>query len=528
MNNEREFFKKAITHKSEDKTDNSEKDFFHYAVNEYNDQPSKGSVVDFISQLKQIPMQSLGVLGAAGKGLTRAAQIIGAGQEQEYPQPGESISEQPNISEQIPFPTSESIGKKIGYQEPNTLAGRYGKAIFSNVGSAIPLVAASPAAAIPALSSTIAGGIAGQTARELGAPESLAAAADIASTIGSGIGMSQKLSKPSGLTARRFEDIEKRMKISPSQYESIKSKVETESKDLIENLFSKNPVYEEMKQTPEKFFENLDSGFERVKNLANVMPITTTGDRIQNSLLKRFSEKKFPPITMGEKAKSYNDQMTKIYSEIDKDQKFGLDEIIDQFRHNNKDLKGYFESTKSGAMNEGKKEALLDYNRALSDEIHNRVPNSSLDKLFQNTNKRFSDSMNINKTDDFIDSVFKENKIDYSKIKEYFKDKELKRSISQTFGKETEDEFSKLMKDVLSQEKGMRKLRPSETAKLHPLSINSWVNKAKSILKGGFGLSRAKREPSLKKSIPGISGKGVQEINRRNKKEKTIEDVLGY
>jgi hypothetical protein len=535
MNNEKSFFQKSLKEKKP-KTSSSERDFFEYAMND-SLAPSKGSVADLLEQTKQIPMQAVGSIGSLAKGLVRGAQMIGAGQESSYPQPGESLYEQPDISEKLPLPTAENIGTSLGYEEPTTRTGRFGKAIFSNVGSALPAIVATtigaPAATLPAIASTALGGAVGQSARELGAPESLATAADIASTLGAGYGLSKNIVKPSGLTSRRFEELEKRRKISPSQFETIKYGIENEAKDLSERLFSKSPTYQELKEHPAKFYEKLDIGFDRVKNLSKNIPITTNGQNLKDSLLKKISEKKLPPITMGEHGKSYSDQMEKIYDGIEKDGKFGLDDIIEQYRFNNKELKGYFDASKSGAANEGKKDALLDYNRALSDEIHKKVPNSSLDNLFKDTNKRFSDAMNVNKAESFISDIFKDNKIDYLKVKDYFKNKDLKRSLSQTFGKDTESKFSQLLKDILSQEKGMSKLRPSESQKLHLYKPATVKNYALGLLmnlpqkQGQIGTKM--KIPGIAVpgiAVPGISGKGIQEANKRSKHETTIEDVL--
>lgn len=504
-----------------------EKDFIDYAIDEYSGEPSKNSMVEFFEQSKQVPMQAIGMAGNIAKSLHEASKK--AFLEQQGMPFAPEFEGQRYVIPETPLPTSEDIGKKVGYQEPTTMGGRIGKSVFSGVGAAIPLTAATamghPEAVLPSLASAAAGGLTSQAAREMGAPEPVASAVDIGTQLAGGrLALGKSAQKPSGIASRRFEDLAKPTKISPERYRTIKNAIEEESKDIVEKNFSKNPTYTEIKQTPASFFSKLDNDFARVENLSNVIPLRTNGDRLGKSLLKRFGEKKFSPITVGEEGKKYKEMVGSIFGEIDPEKKFSLSDLVRQYRDNNKELAGAFEATKSTASNEGKKNALLDWNRAIADEIHRLAPESDFNKLFQSTNKRYSDLMNVEKIDSFLDEVFSKDKINYGAVKEYFKGKRTRASIRQTFGADSEKQFSLLMKDLLSQEKGMGKLRVSEPLKFEALSPISWSKKAKQILTGKEALGFSKTEKGLaKKILPGIIGTQTKKTERE---KKTIDDLL--
>ena len=98
-----------------------EADFFDYANDEYQGQPSGNSIMEFFQQARQIPMQAIGQFGNLAKALREMT--IKAQELQEYPTAPEF--EAPRyIFPEVPIPTSEEIGQKIGYQEPTTVGGR--------------------------------------------------------------------------------------------------------------------------------------------------------------------------------------------------------------------------------------------------------------------------------------------------------------------------------------------------------------------------------------------------------------------
>ena len=513
------------------------REFFDYEPQEGRKGVPKSSFLEFFQQLgSQAPMQAVGSTTSAIKGLTDIGQRVGAGQEQAYPEQGDRYEEQPNVSEQMNLPTAEYVGKKIGYEEPTTGAGRIGKRIGGAIGSAIPMsagmLATGGGSVVPAainLASSAIGGAAGGLAKEAGASEGMATAVDVAGSLSlDAYALAKKILKPSGLVKRGFEkEGSKIQKISPTDYESLKGKIEDEVKDLSEEIFLTSKNYEQIKNAPSKYYEELNNGLERVEHLAGSMPLTVKGSNLQTSLDKQFTQRKFPPITHGESDTAYIKKFKELKGSIDPKAKTSLSDLIKQYRANNKELKGLFNMAESTATNSGKRDALLSYNRAISEEISNKVPNSQLNDLFKKTNKMYSDAANIEKVDAFIESVFKGNKIDYNTAKEYLKHKDLQRSVRGTFGDVQEKKFRALVHDLVSQEKGMSKLRPSETKNLELLKLfnpGPWKAKAHSILRSS-PMYEGGKTGIVTSTIPtGISKVG--QYRKQEKHQPTMDEIL--
>jgi hypothetical protein len=501
--------------------------YFEDAANNYEGQPSKGNVLEFFEQTRQLPMQAIGQFGNMTRGLHEVSKKVGQQTEAETPSiPGADYSYAPFPK----LPTSEDIGEKIGYKEPTTAGGRYGKRIFGNIGGIAPYAAAAPLAAPALVGGAITGGLAGQTAKELHAPEWAAEGIDIATSLGtSGKKLMEKAVGKSGLTERFFVDAQKSHKISPEVFEKLHLNIEDESRKIADKMFSKNQTYEQIKKMPEKFYDDLEKGFEKVRKISKDSPLETNGQKIQQSILNNLSNKKFAPITKGEKGKAYLEQIERIHDEIPS-KNFKLDDVIDQYRNNIKEMKGYFEPGKSGLTNEGKLDAMLDYNRSLSDEIHRVAPNSELDLLFKQTNKQFSDSKNIHKIDDYIDKLFPGKKVDYKKIQDYLKDSDLKDSVKMTFGKDIEKEFTQLLKDLHKQERGMKYLKPTESAKIKITQPSTWKNKFVSLFHGTPLQTMPKVKGGVAKLGAKLSPIGAEhiskEVGKRDDIGPSIDEVI--
>lgn len=159
--------------------------------------PPPNEVEEFFSQIRQVPMQAIGQPGLIAESLREAAEKTGKIHEKEMPYiPGGEFAISPQaasaalqayLPEKGTLPTPESIGERLGYKEPTTFGGRAGKAIFSGVGRAIPVAAATalgqPGAVLPEIASSTLGSTSAQAARELGAPEEVATLTDILSTL---------------------------------------------------------------------------------------------------------------------------------------------------------------------------------------------------------------------------------------------------------------------------------------------------------------------------------------------------------
>src|SRR5271157_379003 len=151
-----------------------------------------GTLEDIWEQRKKIPMTIGGMPGDIEKSLheqSKRAFLMSQG----MPSAPEFEGMQ-YIIPQGPSETSEQIGERLGYKGAKTVPGRLVGATISGAASAAPALIAGPAG-LTAVGSAAAGGLAGQAAREVGAPEPLAIATDILTMIASAPGVAGAISK---------------------------------------------------------------------------------------------------------------------------------------------------------------------------------------------------------------------------------------------------------------------------------------------------------------------------------------------
>ena len=272
-----------------------------------------------------------------------------------------------------------------------------------------------------------------------------------------------KVTKPSGLSARRFEGVTKPTKISAPRHEKITESVEKDFKKIADQLLEKNKTYSAMKEDS-LFKEKIGDLFEKVESLAEEIPETASTSDLRESFRSRAKERTGKGISPNEFERSYRKEYRQISKELPYG-KFPAQKAVDQFRKNNQSLGELFEPGKSSAANRAKKEALLDYNRSIEDVIKKTYPDSEFKKLFEFTNKRWKEINDLESIQEFMDNIFK-GKINYKEAKKLFSDKKgyVSKPFKDSLGEQRFKDFKTLVEDLLSTEKGYSMLKKAEQA----------------------------------------------------------------
>jgi hypothetical protein len=497
------------------------------SLNEYSPSSKMSSGRDFLEQLKQVPIEAVGGPGSIAKTLHRASENVGKMKESEMPFiPGSEFAPAYIPVPEVPLPTTQDVAKSLNYQEPQTPLGRITKPAAQGLGAGA--LTLNPSAAIISAGGGLAKGLAQEV---LGVSEETGDIVDLATTLSAGsLAALKRVLKPSGLTERYFESGKKTLNMPKSQYESLISNIEKESKDIIEKTLSKNPNYVSLSENPGKYLMDLDKDLDKVTNLAGVIPGEFKAEDVVKAIKKRSSSRKYTPIADSSEDKAYKNKIKEVLGDINPSEKLPFDSLLKKYRANNKDAAGMFSSASTGSELTGKRDALLDINRALSDVMEQKAKGSQYNKLFKLTNKRFSDQANIQQINDFVSDIFPGDKINYRKVHDYFdKGAVQRRALRSSFGKDAEAGFSRLMKDLLEQERGMRKIKPKTAESLltvngayQALKPKEWHRRIKSYL---MSLPVVDVE-SIPELAPYIGAKGAEGA-AASSKEKDIEDLLG-
>jgi hypothetical protein len=302
-----------------------------------------------------------------------------------------------------------------------------------------------------------------QGAQALGLPESVAEPLGlISSGVAPEISVS-KATKPSGLPVRRFEKVSKPTKVTPARHEKINEAVENDFRGIADQLLQKNRTYSAMKEDT-LFKEKVSDLFEKVEDLAKEVPGELHTEDLREAFKKRYNARENKGITPDEFERAFRNEVRALNKEIPFD-KLSPTQMVEQFRKNNKSLRELFEPGKSSAYNRAKKEALLEYNRAIEDVISKKYPDSEFKDLFEFTNKRWSEISDIEQIDKFFSDMF-EGKINFNKAKEIFrKDKEyVARPFKRILGEEGFNDFKALMEDFMTSEKALGYIKKAKSS----------------------------------------------------------------
>jgi hypothetical protein len=358
-----------------------------------------------------------------------------------------------NLSKLIEHVTGLPMEAKTKFQKDlNLLANAYG---FSDPTKSIAtrLLTAGTA---PALS---------EAQQAMGVPESVA---ENISLLGPNVakGAVEKVGrpqKPSGLTTRGYESLEKPRSVTPGKLAHVHEKVENEFKEISNEIFKGNQTATEMSEDFPGFQKKLTEGFKKVENLAKNIPGRISGGKLATKILQTSSRRNRKGIIPSEYEKKHGELITQKMQDIPYNEEYDTSKLLDQYRKGNTELGEYLVPGESTAANKAKRDALLDVNDAIESVFEDMHPKSEFTELFKKTNKANHDKFNIIDINDFIKDV-SDGKIDYKLAKKYFDDPSavgISWKIKNTFGNDAQEDFSQLLTDLISTEKGMANLKPT-------------------------------------------------------------------
>jgi hypothetical protein len=365
----------------------------------------------------------------------------------------EAFPTQGNIENLIEQKTGVPLAPKTKLQKGLKLAATAGKL---NPGSLSQKTTA--AATAPTVSYAL---------QKTGVPEGLSDFAGLAVSPGAAA-ITPKASieaakKPSGLTTRRFESIEKPKEISKSRYNKINEKLESDFRNIADKIIEDSPVsktYTSLKEDS-AFKSKIGDLFEKVEDLAEDIPNKFSSNIVKKEVAKKYQSKE----GMGISTSEYDDYYQKFMKKFMKDtpsKEITAKDLVGQYRKNNRALGELYEPSKSGAYNRAKKDALLDYNRVISDVIETGFPQTEFSDLFKFTNKRWGeikDSESINK---FLKDMF-DGKVRFDKGQKFFSKDRVSDSFKRALGEENFPKFEQLMKDLMSTQEAYKLLKKAES-----------------------------------------------------------------
>lgn len=344
-----------------------------------------------------------------------------------------------------------------------------------------------------------------------------------------------KVTKPSGLTQQRYEKIEKPTEVAPKKIKKIEENVENEFRDIADKIIEKSPVEETHTALKESkaFKEEAKEAFGKVSELAESIPDKFGTLEVKKQIVQDFYQKGTKGITPSEYETAHRGFLRKFIKNTPKGE-MSTKQLVEQFRKNNEDLASLYEPGKSFAYNQAKRNAYLDYNRAISNLIEKKFPDTEFANLFKSSNERWSKIMDAEAIDKFMDRMF-EGKIDFKVADEFFNKNGLTKPFERGLGKEGFNDFKQLMTDLMTKEQahkylvkaennGWEKLGKTAVAFMfHPIA-----GKAKFAYDTGKFLQRKLFEFVMDKPQYAVKWhKGIQDMKKGNfsKAEKAFEEI---
>lgn len=304
-----------------------------------------------------------------------------------------------------------------------------------------------------------------QVSQKLGVPEPVA---DILGyTAGGYTGsktpeVSLSKQKPSGLTERQFENIKSPREISSNKKGQIDKALESDFRNISEDIISKSPIEKtatEIKENP-LFKKEIGKKFKEVESLAESLPNKIDTDIIKKTLINKFSKKKGSGFLPSEYDKDFRKFTAQLIRETPK-KEITASDLVKQYRNNNKSLSEYFESGQSKAFNRAKKDALLEYNKAIADTIDSHFPESEFSNLFKETNKKWSEISDIESINSFVDHLF-EKGINFKKGQKFFDSENQARPFKRALGDQGFKEFEQVLTDLMTTKTPYNMLKVAE------------------------------------------------------------------
>lgn len=332
--------------------------------------------------------------------------------------------------------------------------------------------------------------------QEAGVPESLAEL--VALPVGLGVGTKApkidigKSKKPSGMTERRYEKLEKPVQVSEKKIRKINEKVENEFRDIASDIISKSPIEETYSALKKDsgFKQAAEEGFEKVNELAENIPETFSTKDIKKNLVDRVLKDKgtgFLPSEYDLSHKKFINQAIKNTPTQD----ISATDLIKQYRKNNKAFGELREPGQSSAYNRGKKQALMDYNKTIASMIEEKFPDSEFSNLFKSTNKKWQEIMDVEAIDGFMNDLF-EGKVQFKEGQKLLEKQGMQFPFKRALGEQGYKDFNQLLKDLMTTQKGQSMMKVAQSKGFEKLAktglsfiLHPKLGYAKAIYEGG-------------------------------------------
>jgi len=264
--------------------------------------------------------------------------------------------------------------------------------------------------------------------------------------------------KPSGLTERGFENLEESRQVSEKKFGKINNAIESDFKNIADDIIKNSPIgktHAELELNP-LFKTEIQEQFAKVQELADKIPEHINTMTVKKAIAEQAKKNISTNLAPSEYTKEYH-QLMKQFIEETPTGNAGAGDLVSAFRNNNKDLSGAYDPVKSKNFNRAKKDALLDYNRAIAKVIEKEFPNTEFSKLFPETNKSWSQILDAEKINESINEMFKGN-LNHNQVRKFFDSPHKNAPFKRTLG-ENYPKFEQLMKDLLTTEKPYKMLQ---------------------------------------------------------------------
>jgi hypothetical protein len=383
-----------------------------------------------------------------------------------------------------------------------------------------------------------------ETAQALGLPESLADILGGASGVIAGAKTPGKLSiekakKPSGLTERRYEKLKKPKEVSPKKIKQINEKVENEFRNIASDIIEKSPIEETHSalKNDASFKQVARDAFKDVEKLAEQLPEKFSTVEVGKKLINQAFKKKNTGLTPSEFDQAHQ-RFVKDFLKKTPKQDITAPKLVEQYRKNNKALTEAYEPGQSFAYNRAKREALLDYNNAIASVIEEKFPDTEFSNLFKSTNKKWSQIMDAEAIDKFMDKLF-DGKIQFKTGRQFFDKEGMTVPFKRALGEKGFKDFEQLLKDLMSTEQANKMMKVAESKgfkELADLGISYVVHSkfaiGKAFYKAGKSAVKGLLEAALDKPQLMVKwDKGVKAFKKADfptaeKEFKSLEDEI--
>lgn len=311
--------------------------------------------------------------------------------------------------------------------------------------------------------------------------------------LGASLGSSKPKLKQSGLTEKKFESVNKPTKISQGKFEKINEAIEEDFRKIADKIIEQTPIEETrdiLRKNP-AYKSEVAEGFQEVEKLAESIPNKVHTHTIKETLGENVKKKLGTGFSPTEYDKDFNKFIKKIAKDTpDKD--INAIDLVKQYRKNNKALSEIYDPSKNYAYNRANKDAILEYNKAITDTIEKTFPNSEFSNLFRLTNKQWAEISDAEAINKFIDGIA-DKKINFDKAKKFFDNENIARPFKRSLGEKGFNDFKQLMKDLTSSEKAYKMLKVAEKKGFEDLAKSAgayFIHPKLGFAKSGFDVAK--------------------------------------